>query len=63
MSKLLKSDWNYEIYKINMMSNILFTKIVSFRHNSDAAAVVFVNLDIKKATLKSLESIFTEFLV
>ena len=41
----------------------LFTKIVSFRHNSDAAAVVFVNLDIEKAALKSLESIFTEFLV
>ena len=37
--------------------------MVSFKHNSDAAAAVAVNLYIKKATLKPLELLFTEFLV
>ena len=37
--------------------------MVSFKHNSDAAAVVLVNLDIKKAALKSLELLSAEILV
>ena len=36
---------------------------MSFKHNSDAAAVVLVNLDIKKAALKSLELLSAEILV
>ena len=37
--------------------------MVSFKHNSDAAAVVLVSLDIKKAALKSWELLSAEILV
>ena len=37
--------------------------MVPFKLNSDAAAVVSATLKHEKATLKSLELLFTEFLV